>query len=73
MAGYELWNTSSGNIVGAFDSEGAALAVVRDGIAAYGVGYTENLLLGYEDEQGRSTKVAGRGELADLALGRSPV
>lgn len=72
MATYELWNTSSGNIMGAFETEAAALEIVRKGIAAHGLSYTDHLMLGYEDSAGRSRKIADREELAARAIASGP-
>ncbi len=33
---YELWDTETGNLVGEYDSEDAALAVVRDAQRLHG-------------------------------------
>lgn len=69
MAGtYELWNTRTGNIVGAFESEDAALEAVRRTVESYGRAYAERLLLGREDHHGRSRRVAAGAELVERAL-----
>ena len=69
MAGiYELWNTRTGNIVGAFVSEDAALEAVRQTIESYGRDYTERLLLGREDRNGRSRRIVTGSELVERAL-----
>ncbi len=65
---YELWNTRTGNIVGAFDSEDAALEAVRQAVESYGRDYAEHLLLGREDRHGRSRRIADSTELVHRAL-----
>ncbi len=69
MAGtYELWNTRTGNMFGAFESEDAALAAVRRAIESHGRSYAERLLLGREDHSGQSRKIADGAELIERAL-----
>ena len=65
---YELWNTRTGNIVGTFESEDAALKAVRQAMDSYGRDYAERLLLGREDRNGRSRRIADGAELVRLAL-----
>jgi hypothetical protein len=65
---YELWNTRTGNLLGAFESEDAALEAVRQALTAYGRAYAERLLLGREDRRGRSRKIAESTELVERAL-----
>jgi hypothetical protein len=73
MAGsYELWNTRTGNLVGAFETEDAALAAVRQALEAYGPEYAERLLLGREGRNGRSRKIADRAALVERALAVRP-
>jgi hypothetical protein len=69
---YELWNTRSGNLLGTFESEEAALEAVRQALAAYGRAYAERLLLGCEDRSGRSRKIAQSAELVERALAVRP-
>jgi hypothetical protein len=65
---YELWNTQTGNAIGAFDSEADALATVRALLERRGRGYADRLALGYEDDCGRSMQIAEGQELAARAL-----
>jgi hypothetical protein len=69
---YELWNTRTGNIIGAYDSEDAALEAVRRVIESYGRAYAERLLLGREDRHGRSRRIAASAELVERALADRP-
>jgi hypothetical protein len=69
---YELWETASGNLVGTYDTENAALAVVRHAIGRHGRAYVDSLALGREDLRGRSTAIASGAELADRALAELP-
>lgn len=68
---YEIWETDSGNVVGGYDTEADALAVVCDTIAVYGEGAVTSWLLLREDRRGASTSVAQGVDLAAYAL-RSP-
>jgi len=65
---YELWNTTTSNAVGDFESEAEALAVVRKAIDRHGRDYANMLLLGCEDEDGESHAIAQGRELAERAL-----
>jgi hypothetical protein len=68
MAGtYELWNTRTGNIVGAFENEEAALEAVCKAVESYGREYAEQLLLGRENSRGRSRMIATGAELVERA------
>lgn len=50
---WELWDTESGNMVGDYDSEADALAVVRDAVRRHGPGVVRTLALGAEhDDEG---------------------
>jgi len=69
---YELWETASGNLVGTYDTEAAALSAVRMAIDRNGRGYVDQLALGREDSRGRSTPIAAGGRLAERALSESP-
>lgn len=65
---YELWDTSSGNVIGAFTTKEEALAIVRDTIALHGEVFAGDFLLGHEDKAGRSRLIAQGKELIALAL-----
>lgn len=51
---WELWDTDTGNLVGEYDTEAEALAVVRDALALHGLAAIAPLALGaeHEDEGG---------------------
>ena len=65
---FELWSIASGNVVGYFNTEAAALAAVRDAFDHHGQEYVDGLALGREDSRGRSHAIAQGGELLKLAL-----
>jgi len=78
---YELWSTSSGNIIGSYETEGEALDFVRAAIEQYGDGYMDDVVLGRDGTEkdrhrvnprhtGSPTKIAGGRQLADLARAR---
>lgn len=64
---YSLWDTRGTNIVGAFDTEREALALVLSGIKRNGPDDTATLVLAIEDEQGRSTIISQGKALAERA------
>jgi len=64
---FELWDIETNNLVGTYDTEADALAIVRNSIRTYGLPSIEHLALGYEDRRGRTTCVAHGQQLADLA------
>jgi hypothetical protein len=57
---YELWDTESGNLIQAYESESDALALVRAALDAYGPSYATDLALLVD---------SGRGDLRTLAAG----
>jgi hypothetical protein len=67
-ATFELWSVASGNVIGCFDSEAAALAAVRDALDTHGQHYVVGLALGREDSRGRSKAIARGTELLKRAL-----
>ncbi|MFN8514443.1 MAG: hypothetical protein U0232_07280 [Thermomicrobiales bacterium] len=68
---YELWDTETRNLVAEFDSQDDALAAVRHTIIADGRALAETLLLGVEDDNGKSERIAQGGALIRLALGEN--
>jgi hypothetical protein len=46
---YQLWDTESGNAVGAYESESAAMLIVQNTYAEHGAQYVESLLLARSD------------------------
>lgn len=55
---YELWDTESGNLLGAYTTEATALAVVRQAINEHGSAYVATLALAYESPSGATTTIA---------------
>jgi len=64
---YELWETSSGNLVGTYTTEREALDIVQLGIERHGPHYADTFLLGYEDLHGEAHVLAEGRALADRA------
>ena len=60
VAGYELWDTGSGNLLDDFDTEAQALEAVRDLIALNGSDCTDAMAL---------TRVHADGHMVTLAVG----
>ena len=67
---YELMQTSTGNIVGWYTSEEAALKDVMETIRLYGPEAVQGLALGVEDVTFQPRMVARGAQLADLAVSR---
>ena len=70
---YELWDTETRNIVGAYVSEEDALVVVREAIGAHGTRYADTLALVHEDARGAVQTLAVGAALAERALAASIV
>jgi hypothetical protein len=66
---YVLIDLDTGNTVGFFSTERAALEDVVDSIERYGVDSVESLGLAFNDPAGPVRRVAAGRELAHLALG----
>lgn len=47
---WELWDTETGNLVGDYDTEADALAIVRDALHRHGASIVEALALGAEHD-----------------------
>ena len=60
MAAFELWETRSGNLMGAYETEQRALAVVSKAVQAHGPGYLDSIVL---------VEVSRRGDPKPLAQG----
>lgn len=65
---FELWETSTGNAIGEYDTEVAALAVVRDTDLEGGHTAARTFALVSIDSRGRAKTVAQGDELAERAL-----
>jgi hypothetical protein len=59
MMVFELWNTESRNIVGAFATEAEALALVLDAIDEHGAEYVDTLALVLDDGDQATTLALG--------------
>ncbi len=64
---YELWSLSSRNIVADFETEAAALRAVAVIVQQQGRDAALDLLLGVEDDAGRSRPIAQGQDLVDRA------
>jgi hypothetical protein len=72
MASYELWQTRTRNLIGTFATKAEALAVVRKAADKQGPAFVESILLGREDDRGRSKTIAQGPDLLKLALRSQP-
>ncbi len=71
---FELWDTETNNIVGAYSSEAAALSVVRGAMEVHGEAYAQTLALVREDQNGEVTTLAmGRGLAQSARMGKRRV
>jgi hypothetical protein len=70
MATFELWNVQSGNLLGTFTDEAAALDAVAEAVARNGASYGDGLALGRENSRGTSKIVASGRQLVDLVAKR---
>ena len=69
MVGYELWETQSGNLMGAFGSEAEALAAVARTAAKYGEAAVETVaLFRADDESDEVDCIAAGAELLARAM-----
>ncbi len=66
-ASYELWELDTGNLVGGYETEAAALVIVRRSIERYGRESVATLGLARE-ARGRTTTIAVGDALATRAL-----
>jgi hypothetical protein len=64
---FEIWDTVTRNMLGDFDSEEAALVVVREAIAEHGQEYVATLALVSEDARGRFKTLATGHALVERA------
>jgi len=55
---YEIWETSTRNLVADFPSEEEALDVVRKTLRKHGAGHVSTWLLTYEDENATTSRLA---------------
>lgn len=66
---FELWDQKSANLIGAFDTEVAALTEVRSSVERHGRSCAEQWALAVEDDTGDVTTIATGDGLIDRALG----
>lgn len=69
MKSYEIWDTETGNIIGAWGTQAQALDVVRDAAQRNGESAIDDLALILEVEDGESRLIAEGSAL--LALSRT--
>jgi hypothetical protein len=70
-ATFALWDLETGNLVGAYDTEAAALAVVRRSLAQWGRESVATLAL-VRESRGRTRALAEGEALAERALAAAP-
>ncbi len=63
---YEVWDSESANIVGAFDTQKEALDALGRSLSDYGSSYISVLVLGVEDDAGDSVMIATGPDLVNL-------
>lgn len=68
MAGYELWEMQSRNLMGDYDTEGEALAAVAAALGAHGPAYVDCLMLVRVGPRGGLTRLAAGRQLAERAV-----
>jgi hypothetical protein len=65
---WEIWDIESGNCVGRFDNERAALSWVQSLVDSFGSGYADDLVVGIDIERDDDAKSwSGQALLARLA------
>jgi hypothetical protein len=69
---FELWEISTGNAIGDYQTESAALAVVRETARADGRSAVQTFALVRVNTRGRATTIATGNELAERALTTGP-
>jgi len=69
---YELLDIATGNLIGTYDSEVEALAVVCRAARPNEPAYVAALALGYEDGDGEGAQIAAGVDLREWALAGEP-
>src|SRR5438132_1711635 len=69
---YELVELTTGNMIGYYDTERAALRDVADAVARYGEGAVTTLALGYDAQRGAGGVIAQGAALIARALAAFP-
>lgn len=67
---YEVWDTETSNLIGAYETEDAALAALHHDLGEHDGDYVATLLLGHENNRGRSRLIAMGPDLVDLVRAR---
>jgi hypothetical protein len=65
---YEIWETASGNRVGAYASMSAALDVIHRSVEKHGASYADTLILAREDDDGETELLAEGADLVKMAM-----
>ena len=68
MAGFELWEMHSRNLMADYDTEAEALAAVAAAISAHGPDYIDSVMLVRVGPRGGLTRLAAGRQLAERAL-----
>ena len=68
---FQLWEIDSANLVGSYETEEAALAVVRTAIEKHGREAVDTIMLLREGARGRLTTIAEGAALVERALSRT--
>ena len=71
-ATYELWDYATGNCIGAYANQAAALAAVRDTIRRYGDDAATSLVLLTAPDDGEGERIAAGSELIEQARSVEP-
>jgi len=69
---YELLDVETGNLIGTYDDEDEALAIVRRAARLNSSGYVGALALGYENDDGEGAQIAAGAVLLARALAGRP-
>ena len=75
---YELWDLTTRNVSGFFDTKAGALKAVRNAARTHGRTYAEAFSLLHEDARGRCREISSGEDLIELAFqaaestGRTP-
>jgi hypothetical protein len=68
---FQLWEAESADLIGSYESEDAALAIVRRAIEQHGREAVDTLVLLRRETRGELSAVSEGAALADLALTRT--
>jgi hypothetical protein len=65
---YELLDVETGNLIGTYETEQGALAVIPRAYQLNGAGYVNTLALGFEHDEGEGEQLAAGPDLLARAL-----